>query len=61
MNPNAAQDIGDVAAMATASGAYFQFLPEVAALFAIIWTGIRIYEWMEARFCGKPPTDIRKD
>lgn len=48
------KDAGDVAAAGGAVGSYLSWLPEVAALLAIIWTLIRIYEWGEARFCGKP-------
>lgn len=36
--------VGDVAAVGTMLGALVQFLPAVAALFTIVWTGIRIYE-----------------
>lgn len=34
----------DAASMATAVGTIAGWLPAVAALFTIIWTGIRIYE-----------------
>jgi hypothetical protein len=34
----------DGAAVITAAGALFQWLPAVASLFTIIWLGIRIYE-----------------
>ena len=50
------KDVGDVAAASTAVGTYFHFLPEVAALFAIIWTSIRIYEWFRMRVL-KIPSD----
>ena len=42
------KDWGDLAALGGAFGSAFGYLPQVAALLAIIWTGIRIYEW--ARF-----------
>lgn len=48
-----ARDVGDVAAVTSAFGSVFQFLPEIAALFAIIWTAIRIYEWARVRIFGK--------
>lgn len=47
------KDVGDLAAFASAFGSVFQFLPEIAALFAIIWTAIRIYEWARVRIWGK--------
>jgi len=34
----------DAASIFTAVGSVLHWLPEVAALFTIIWTGIRIYE-----------------
>lgn len=43
------KDLGDVAAGSTAAASYFKWLPEVAALFAIVWTTIRIYEWARVR------------
>lgn len=39
-----AKAIGDVASASIAVGALFQWLPAVAALLTIIWTGLRIYE-----------------
>lgn len=35
---------GDVAAITVTIGTIMQFLPALAAIFTIIWTGIRIYE-----------------
>lgn len=34
----------DVASVLTVTGALFDMLPAVAAVFTIVWTGIRIYE-----------------
>jgi len=34
----------DAASIFTAVGSFLSWLPELAALFTIIWTGIRIYE-----------------
>ena len=34
----------DAASVATAIGTFMNALPAVAALFTIVWTGIRIYE-----------------
>ena len=34
----------DVASIATVVGALVNFLPSIAALLTVLWTGIRIYE-----------------
>lgn len=34
-------------------GTLFNWLPNIAALAALIWTCIRIYEWLENRFWKK--------
>lgn len=36
--------VGDIASITVAVGTVFKWLPAVAAIFTIIWTGIRIYE-----------------
>lgn len=36
--------VGDVLSVATVVGALVDVLPSVAAMFTIVWTGIRIYE-----------------
>ena len=36
--------IGDALSVATVIGTLAQWLPSIAALFTIIWTGFRIYE-----------------
>lgn len=38
------RNVGDIAAVATAFGTITNYLPAVAALFSIIWTGMRIVE-----------------
>ena len=48
------REAGDVAAIGGALGVYFQMLPEIAAVLAIIWTLIRIYEWARVRILKKP-------
>ena len=35
---------GDILSVATVLGTLAQWLPAIAALFTVIWTGIRIYE-----------------
>lgn len=47
MNEDATQAVkavGDVLSVGVAVGTIFKWLPAVAALFTIVWTGIRIYE-----------------
>lgn len=41
--------LGDITAASTMVGALFQWLPAVAALFTIIWTGTRLYEAFTGR------------
>lgn len=43
------KDVGDVAAGAIAFKAVTGFVPEIAAVLAIVWTLIRIYEWSRFR------------
>lgn len=35
---------GDILSVATVLGTLAQWLPAIAALFTVVWTGIRIYE-----------------
>jgi hypothetical protein len=39
-----AKNVADALSIATVVGTLMEVLPAVAALFTIIWTGIRIYE-----------------
>jgi peptidoglycan biosynthesis protein MviN/MurJ (putative lipid II flippase) len=39
-----AKHVGDAVSIAVVLGALAQWLPPIAALLTIIWTGIRIYE-----------------
>ena len=43
------RDIADAVASIGAFGAFLGYLPEIAAVLAIIWTLIRIYEWSRFR------------
>ena len=49
------KDVGDIAAGSTVLGSVFGYLPELAAVLAIIWTLIRIYEWARVRIFNKQP------
>ena len=44
-----AKAVGDVAAVGVTIGVVAQWLPPIAALLTIIYTGLRIYEWFERR------------
>lgn len=43
-NHETVKHAGDAAAVTVTLGTVVNFLPALAALFTIIWTGIRIYE-----------------
>lgn len=55
------KDVGDLAAGSAAFGSVFNYLPEVAALLAIVWTGIRIFEWARVRILRRPPDSQSPD
>lgn len=42
--PEDAKHAGDLAALTVLGGTLVEWLPAVAALFTIVWTGIRIWE-----------------
>lgn len=44
---SAAHNILDAAAGVTMLATLAQWLPPAAALFTIVWTGLRIYEWIK--------------
>ena len=44
MNVEHAKQVVDGISMATVVGALVDLLPAIAAVFTIVWTGIRIYE-----------------
>lgn len=44
--PEVAKDTGDVASVIVAFGTLAEWFPKIAALLAIVWTGIRIYVWL---------------
>ena len=44
-----ARPLGDATAVGITAGTLLKWLPAVAALFTIIWTGIRIYELVTGR------------
>lgn len=45
----AAKHIADAAAGTITVGAVLQYLPYWAATFTIIWTGMRMFDWIEDR------------
>ena len=46
----------DIASVFTAFGAFFDMLPTIAALFSIVWTGMRMAEMVT----GKPFNELLK-
>lgn len=54
---------GDAISVATVIGTLAQWLPAIAALFTIIWTGIRIIETdtVQSILFGKPKRNRRKE
>jgi hypothetical protein len=53
-NVELVKQVGDGLSVVTAIGTLVQLLPSVAALFTIIWTGMRIAEMV----AGKPFAEI---
>lgn len=49
----ASKHVADATAGIVTVGALAELLPPFAALFTIIWTGIRIFEWAETRWGKK--------
>jgi len=61
MTNDTAKAVADAASIATVVGTLMEVLPAVAAIFTIVWTGIRIYETETVqKMFGKskpPPSD----
>lgn len=53
-------DVVDTLALTSVIAVWAQWLPEVAALLAILWGFIRIYEWARVRIFGYPPDGLFK-
>jgi len=43
-NAEVVKSVGDVLSIVTVVGTLIEMLPSVAAIFTIVWTGIRIWE-----------------
>ena len=57
-----AKAIGDALSVATVVGTIAQMLPAIAAIFTIIWTGIRIYETDTVqKLFGKKPKETKEE
>jgi hypothetical protein len=61
MTNETAKAVTDAASIATVVGTLMEVLPAMAAIFTIVWTGIRIYETETVqKFFGKskpPPSN----
>jgi FtsH-binding integral membrane protein len=54
-----AKHVVDALSVVTVVGALVQLLPAIAALFTILWTGIRIWETQTVqKLCGRTPKNI---
>lgn len=51
------KDAMDTFSMATAGATIVGWLPAIAAAFSIIWTVLRIYDWIQARRNKRRSTD----
>lgn len=51
--PEGMKHLLDAVSAAAALGALVNFLPSVAAALTIIWTGLRIFDWFQARREGR--------
>lgn len=47
--PEVLKETLDIAAAGITFAVVAQWLPAIAALFTIAWTGIRIYEWIRTK------------
>ena len=57
-----AKTVGDALSIVTVVGTLAEVLPALAALFTIIWTGLRIYETDTIqKLLGKKVDDVKKD
>ena len=57
---SAEKHVIDVLSVATVVGSLTDFLPHVAAVFTIVWTGIRIWETPTVQgWFGRTPPDNR--
>lgn len=48
-----AKHLLDFLSISVAVGTLVSLLPSLAALLTIVWTGLRIYDWIEARWQGR--------
>ncbi len=48
-------NVTDLTALGVVVGSYTAALPDIAAGVAIIWGGIRIYEWARVAIWRRPP------
>lgn len=52
-----AKHLLDFVSISVAVGTLVSLLPSLAALLTIVWTGLRIYDWIEARRQGRKPSE----
>ena len=49
MDTNHMKNVVDLLAASVSVGALLKILPAVAALLSIVWTALRVFDWIEAR------------
>lgn len=52
-----AKHLLDTTAAFVALGALVKLLPSIASFLTIIWMLLRIYDWIEARWQGRKPSE----
>ena len=55
MKPHHIKHLLDLLSISVAVGTLVSLLPSLAALLTIVWTGLRIYDWVESRWKNRPP------
>jgi uncharacterized protein YabN with tetrapyrrole methylase and pyrophosphatase domain len=50
---NLIEDVGDVVFATIAIATVLKWLPPTATALTIVWMGMRIFDWIEARFSKK--------
>ena len=51
-----AKHLLDLLSISVAVGTLVSLLPSLAALLTVVWTGLRIFDWIEARWQGRKPS-----
>lgn len=55
------KDVADIAALSTTAATVLGMLPHIAAVLSIVWTIIRIFEWVEKRIQKRKQKEQEND